>query len=79
MTTYPNIYNEPELLKLKTRDDEIRNLNSQTEKHDHENIEIYLSKMKMNIIKRNINHYIKRKNLNLSLKYWLDCHPLLVH
>ena len=38
MTTYPNTNNEPELLKIKTRDDEIKNLKCQTEKHDHENI-----------------------------------------
>ena len=38
MTTYPNINNEPELLKIRTRDDEIKNLKYQTEKHDHENI-----------------------------------------
>ena len=38
MSTYPKITNEPELLKIKTRDDEIRNLKYQTEKHDHENI-----------------------------------------
>ena len=38
MTTYPNKNNEPELLKIKTRDDEIKNLKYQTEKHDHENI-----------------------------------------
>ena len=38
MTNYPNLNNEPELLKIKTRDDEIKNLKYQTEKHDHENI-----------------------------------------
>ena len=38
MTTYPDIQNEPELLKIRTRDDEIKNLKYQTEKHDHENI-----------------------------------------
>ena len=38
MTTYPNLNNEPELLKTKTRDEEIKNLKYQTEKHDHENI-----------------------------------------
>ena len=38
MSTYPNLNNEPELLKIKTRDDEIKNLKYQTEKHDHENI-----------------------------------------
>ena len=38
MTTYPDLKNEPELLKIKTRDDEIKNLKYQTEKHDYENI-----------------------------------------
>ena len=38
MTTYPDLKNEPELLKIKTRDDEIKNLKYQQEKHDHENI-----------------------------------------
>ena len=38
MSTYPKINNEPELLKIKTRDDEIKNLKYQTEKHDLENI-----------------------------------------
>ena len=36
--TYANINIEPELLIIKTRDDEIKNLKYQTEKHDHENI-----------------------------------------
>ena len=39
MTTCPNLSNEPELLKIKTRDDEIKILKYQTEKHDDENIE----------------------------------------
>ena len=38
MTNYPNLNNEPELLKIKTRDDEIKNLKYRSEKHDHENI-----------------------------------------
>ena len=38
MTNYPDLKNEPEILKIKTRDDEIGNLKYQTEKHDHENI-----------------------------------------
>ena len=38
MTTYPNLNNEPELLKMKTRHDEIKNLKYQTEKQDHEKI-----------------------------------------
>ena len=36
MTTYPNLNNDPELLKRKTKDDEIKNLKYETEKHDHE-------------------------------------------
>ena len=54
MSTYPNLNNEPELLKIKTRDDEIKNLKYQTEKHDHENILKSLLKLIMNFIKRNI-------------------------
>ena len=38
MSTYPSFNNEPELLKIITRDDEIKNLNYQMEKHDPENI-----------------------------------------
>ena len=38
MSTYPNLDNEPEMLKIETRDDEIKNLKYQTVKHDHENI-----------------------------------------
>ena len=38
MTFYSNLNNEAELSKRKTRDDEIKNLIYQTEKHDHENI-----------------------------------------
>ena len=38
MTNYPDLKNEPEILRKKTRDDEIRNLKYQLEKHDHENI-----------------------------------------
>ena len=35
MNNYPNLNNEPELLKIKTRDDEIKNLKYQTEKHEN--------------------------------------------
>ena len=35
MSTYPILNTEPELLKIKTRDDEIKNIKHQTEKHDH--------------------------------------------
>ena len=38
MSTYLNLNTEPEILKIKTRDDELKNLKRQTEKHDDENI-----------------------------------------
>ena len=36
--TYPNINNDPELLKIKTKDDQLKELHYRMEKHDHENI-----------------------------------------
>ena len=57
MTTYPNICIEPELLKTKTRDDEIKILNYQTEKHGHENI---LKSLKVD------NEFYKKKYKSLN-------------
>ena len=57
MSTYPDLKNEPGLLKIKTRDDEIKYLKHQTEKHDHENI---LKSLKEN----NEYHEKKYKTLN---------------
>ena len=57
MTTYPNLNNEPELLKIKTQADEIKNLKYQTEKHDHENI---LKSLKAD------NGYYKKNYKNLN-------------
>ena len=59
MTNYPDLKNEPELLRIKTRDDELKNLKYQTEKHDHENI---LKSLKID------NEYYKKKYKNLSKK-----------
>ena len=59
MSTYPNLNNEPELLKIKTGDDEIKNLKYQTEKHDHENI---LKSLKID------NEYYKEKYNSLNKK-----------
>ena len=59
MNTYPDLKNEPELLKIKYRDDEIRNLKYQTEKHDFENI---LKSLK------NDNEYYKKKYKSLNKK-----------
>ena len=38
MSTYANLNKDRELLKIKTKDDEIKDLGYKTEKHDHENI-----------------------------------------
>ena len=51
MTNYPDLKNEPDLLKIKTRDDEIKILKYKIEKHDHEKI---LSSLKIDI------HYNKK-------------------
>ena len=59
MTTYPDSKKEPELLKIRTRDDEKKNLKSQTEKHDHENI---LKSLKVD------NEYYKKKYKSLNKK-----------
>ena len=57
----PNLNNDPELLKLKTRDDEIKDLIYKTEKHDHENIlkslkidTDYFNKKYKNLIKKKV-------------------------
>ena len=59
MNTYSDLKKEPELLKIKTRDDEIKNLKYQTEKHDHENI---LKSQKVD------NDYNKKKYKSLNKK-----------
>ena len=59
MSTYPDLKNDVELLKIKTRDDEIKNLKYQTEKHDHENI---LKSLKSD------NEYCKKKYKSLNKK-----------
>ena len=38
MSTYPDLESEPELLKKKTKDDQLEELQIKTEKHDFENI-----------------------------------------
>ena len=66
MNNYPDLKNEAVLLKVKTKDDQIRdlkyeteNLKYQTEKHDHENI---LKNLKVD------NDYYKKKYKNLNKK-----------
>ena len=38
MSTYPDLKSEPELLKIKTKDHQLKELQYKTEKHDFENI-----------------------------------------
>ena len=59
MSTYPDLKNEPELLKIKTKDDQLKELQYKTEKHDHENI---LKSLK------NDNESIKKKYKSLNKK-----------
>ena len=59
MTTYPDIKNDVELLKIRTRDEEIKNLKHQSEKHDFEN--------KLKSLKSD-NEYYKKKYKSLNKK-----------
>ena len=66
MTTYPNLNNEPELLKIKTRDDEIKNLKYQTEKDDHEKILKSLKADNENYKKKSLNKEKILKKISLK-------------
>ena len=59
MSTYPDLKNEPELLKIKTKDDQLKELQYKTERHDHENI---LKSLKSD------NEYFKKKYKSLNKK-----------
>ena len=59
MSTYPNLKNEPELLKIKTKDDQLKELQYKTEKHDFDNI---LKSPKID------NEYYKKKYKSLNKK-----------
>ena len=60
MSTYPNLKNEdPALLKIPTKDDEINELKYKSEKHDHENI---FKSLKIE------NQYYKKKYKSLNKK-----------
>ena len=58
MTTYPDLKNEPELLK-KTKDDQLKEVQYRQEKYDHENI---LKSLKVD------NEYYRKKYKNLNKK-----------
>ena len=72
MTTYPNLNNEPELLKIKTRDAEIKSLKYQQEKHDHENI---LKSLKIDIdkYKKKYKSLNKKKVLLIITEILIGC------
>ena len=59
MSTNPILNNVPELLKIKTKDDEIKDLKYRTEKHDHKNL---LKSLKID------NDYYKKKYNSLNKK-----------
>ena len=59
MSTYPNLNSDPELLKIKSKDDQLKELQYKTEKHDHENI---LKSLKID------NEYFKKKYKSLNKK-----------
>ena len=59
MSTYPKLNNDPEMLKIKTKDDEIKDLRYKTAKHDHENI---LKTLKLDL------EFYKKKHKSLSKK-----------
>ena len=59
MSTYPDLKNEPELLKIRTKDDQLKELQYKTERHDHENI---LKSLKSD------NEYYKKKYHSLNRK-----------
>ena len=59
MTTYPDLKNEPELLRIKSKDEQLKELQYKTEKHDHENI---LKSLKSD------NEYYKKKYKSLNKK-----------
>ena len=59
MSKYPDLKYEPELLKIKTRDDQLKELQYKTERHDYENI---LKSLKVD------NEYYKKKYKSLNKK-----------
>ena len=60
MNTYPDLNKELELLKRKTRDDEIKELKYQTEEYDHKNI-IKSPKIDNDHCKKSIRFWVERK------------------
>ena len=55
MNTYPNLNKDPDFLKIKTKDDEIRDLKYKTEKHD---LQTFFKSLETDneSIRKNLNH-----------------------
>ena len=64
MCTYPNLNNDPELLKIKTKDDEIKDLKYKTGKHHHENI--------LKFPKLDNDYYMKKNEILIEKKVLLN-------
>ena len=60
MNTYPTLKSEAEVLKITTKDDEIKTLKYKTEKHDYENILLSL-KVDNDYYKKKYNSIKKKK------------------
>ena len=66
MKRYPNLKTDDvELLKIKTKDDQLKELQNKTEKHDHENISKCLEKDNKSIKKKYIS--LKEKTILLII------------
>ena len=70
MSNYPDLKNDIELLKIKTRDDEIKALKYQSEKHDFENI--------LKSLKSDNQYYTKKYKLLNKKKILLIITEILV-
>ena len=66
---YPNLNNDPELLEIKAKDDQLKELQYKTEEHDHENI---LKSFKIG------NEYYKKKYKNSNEKVLLIITEILI-
>ena len=70
MSTYPNLKNEdPTLLKITTKDDEIKDLKYKTEKPDHE---IFLKSLKID------KEYYKKKQKSFKKRRFFNYHENLI-
>ena len=72
MSTYPNMNNNPELLKMRTKNDEIKDLKYKTEKHDHEK-GLKCPKIGSEYYKKKYKSLNKKKVLIIITEYFVGC------